>query len=152
MDWMGDRLALLIEEGKRALGAEVVVSSEIPEDEVDDGSGNWEEDDPVEASASFSSSRPIFTSDPSKRSRHQGAYSVPSTSAPRFHSHSRFHSDDLSASSNFAGTAFSSQAGPSSFTSNTYHAESPAIHESMERARAAYMQKRGLGLGLNPDG
>ncbi|KAI9464507.1 hypothetical protein BJY52DRAFT_1249521 [Lactarius psammicola] len=44
MDWMGDRLARLIEDGKKALGKEVVVMSEAQEDEEDDGSGNWEEE------------------------------------------------------------------------------------------------------------
>ncbi|KAH9175934.1 hypothetical protein EDB89DRAFT_1942726 [Lactarius sanguifluus] len=38
MDWMGDRLARLIEDGKKALGKEVVRTEE------DDGSGNWEEE------------------------------------------------------------------------------------------------------------
>lgn len=44
MDWLGGRLAVLIEEGKRALGREVVVQSEAREDEVDDGRGGWEEE------------------------------------------------------------------------------------------------------------
>jgi len=47
MDWIGDRLSELIEEGKRALSTEVVVMSEAKEDEVDDGSGDWEEEQPV---------------------------------------------------------------------------------------------------------
>ncbi|KAF8202130.1 hypothetical protein BJ912DRAFT_1037791 [Pholiota molesta] len=45
MDWIGDKLSMLIEQGKRALNAEVVVMSDAKEDEVDDGSGAWEEDD-----------------------------------------------------------------------------------------------------------
>ncbi len=36
---------MLIEEGKKALGREVVVMSEDPADEVDDGNDDWEEDD-----------------------------------------------------------------------------------------------------------
>lgn len=45
MDWIGDRISKLIEEGKKALGTEVVVMSDAKEDEVDDGSGAWEEDE-----------------------------------------------------------------------------------------------------------
>jgi len=44
MDWIGDKLAMLIEQGKRALQTEVVVMSEAKEDEVDDGRGDWEEE------------------------------------------------------------------------------------------------------------
>jgi len=45
MDWIGDKLSMLIEEGKKALGQEVVVMSDVPEDGVDDGTGAWEEAD-----------------------------------------------------------------------------------------------------------
>ncbi|KAF8966240.1 hypothetical protein BDZ97DRAFT_1808380 [Flammula alnicola] len=45
MDWIGDKLSMLIEQGKRALNTEVVVMSDAKEDEVDDGTGSWEEDD-----------------------------------------------------------------------------------------------------------
>ncbi|KAF8119496.1 hypothetical protein EV363DRAFT_1305375 [Boletus edulis] len=38
MDWIGDRLARLIQEGQKALGWEIVVMSDAKEDEVDDGS------------------------------------------------------------------------------------------------------------------
>ncbi|KAF9068100.1 hypothetical protein BDP27DRAFT_1327936 [Rhodocollybia butyracea] len=41
MDWIGHKLSSLIEEGKKALGREVVVSYEAKEDEVDDGGGEW---------------------------------------------------------------------------------------------------------------
>ncbi|KAL5537014.1 hypothetical protein ACEPAF_837 [Sanghuangporus sanghuang] len=160
MDWIGDRLAQLVEEGKRALGTEVIVASEAPEDEVDDGSGNWEEENPMEASASFSSSRPILSTSPSKRFRHQSsAYSLPDSSVPRlssFPSHSRIHSDDLSASfqstpGRSAAPASNPEAGSSSFLANSYGAESPSIRESMERARAAYLQRHGLGLGIDTE-
>jgi hypothetical protein len=45
MDWIGGKLAMLIEEGKKALGKEVVVMSDAKEDEVDDGTGTWEEEE-----------------------------------------------------------------------------------------------------------
>ena len=44
MDWIGDRLSRLIQEGKKALGREIVVMSDAKEDEVDDGSDAWEEE------------------------------------------------------------------------------------------------------------
>lgn len=44
MDWMSSQLQNLINEGKKALGAEVVVGGA---DEVDDGAEGWEEDEPV---------------------------------------------------------------------------------------------------------
>ena len=59
MDWLGDRLSQLIEEGKRALGTEIVVSSEVPEDEVDDGNGDWIEDENASASFAYESQRRI---------------------------------------------------------------------------------------------
>lgn len=45
MDWIGDKLSMLIEQGKRALNTEVVVMSDAKEDEVDDGSGAWQEEE-----------------------------------------------------------------------------------------------------------
>ncbi|EJD07448.1 uncharacterized protein FOMMEDRAFT_164421 [Fomitiporia mediterranea MF3/22] len=150
MDWIGDRLAQLIEEGKRALGTEIVVESEAPEDEIDDGSGNWVEEDSEELSSFTSSSRREIPMSHPKRSC---AYSVPASSTPRRTalSHSRFHSDDLTASpmsipNQSTDSAFESSAGSTSFLSRTYEAESPSIRDSMERARAAYLQKRGLAL------
>ncbi|PPR08303.1 hypothetical protein CVT24_000762 [Panaeolus cyanescens] len=50
MDWIGDKLAMLIEQGKRALNTEVVVMSDAKEDEVDDGTGDWVEEDEDELS------------------------------------------------------------------------------------------------------
>lgn len=55
MDWIGDRISQLIEEGKKALGTEVVVMSDSKEDEVDDGSGLWEDSDGGELGSSASS-------------------------------------------------------------------------------------------------
>ncbi|KAJ7650161.1 hypothetical protein FB45DRAFT_887134 [Roridomyces roridus] len=45
MDWMGEQLSMLIQEGQKALGREIVVQSDAREDEVDDGSGAWEEEE-----------------------------------------------------------------------------------------------------------
>ncbi|KDR67682.1 hypothetical protein GALMADRAFT_257941 [Galerina marginata CBS 339.88] len=51
MDWIGDKLGMLIEQGRRALQSEVVVMSEAQEDEVDDGRGGWEEDSSADEDA-----------------------------------------------------------------------------------------------------
>jgi hypothetical protein len=45
MDWIGDKLFTLIEQGKKALSHEIVVMSDAAKDEVDDASGAWEEQD-----------------------------------------------------------------------------------------------------------
>jgi hypothetical protein len=57
MDWIGDKLSVLIAEGKRALGREIVVMSDSKEDEVDDGSGTWEDSAPASTARSASTRR-----------------------------------------------------------------------------------------------
>ena len=47
VDWIGDKLALLIEQGKKALSRQIVVMSDAAKDEVDDASGAWEEQHPA---------------------------------------------------------------------------------------------------------
>lgn len=54
MGWIQDKLAQLIEEGKRALNREVVVMSDAKEDEIDDGSGAWEEEETNQHNTSIS--------------------------------------------------------------------------------------------------
>ncbi|KAJ7285067.1 hypothetical protein C8J57DRAFT_1290342 [Mycena rebaudengoi] len=44
MDWIGDQLSMLIQEGQKALGREIVIQSDVREDEIDDGAGVWEEE------------------------------------------------------------------------------------------------------------
>jgi hypothetical protein len=48
---LNDQLARLIADGQRALGAAVVVASESAEDEVDDGLGQWADEDVPGASS-----------------------------------------------------------------------------------------------------
>jgi|SRR5712672_796482 len=147
MDWMGGRLSQLIEDGKRALGKEVVVMSEVQDDEEDDGNGNWEEeadpDAPVgDASRSGSvrhrrrhqprgaaSSSSYLSPPPASPRRQQvlaadfcSAIPIPGCSAPD-------HSADVTRLS-------------SSFHEDESHWQSPELRESMERARAAYLQNR----------
>lgn len=60
MDRIGAQLAALIEQGRRALNSEVVVMSEVKEDEVDDGTGHWvEEPEAGPSSLPVSSSFPV---------------------------------------------------------------------------------------------
>lgn len=58
MDWIGDKLSMLIEQGKRALNAQVVVFSDAVEDEVDDGSDAWEEENDMQNNNSNLTSSP----------------------------------------------------------------------------------------------
>ncbi|KAG6865580.1 hypothetical protein C0991_001339 [Blastosporella zonata] len=158
MDWIGDKLSMLIEEGKRALSREIVVKSDAQEDEVDDGNGAWEEDVP-QHSISASSSRAGSMRRSNKR---------PRSLAPSAHIFStQAHHPTLSSSptkSDFAFTPSTSapqmtstparQRGMSvgsgyemstntSFREDEHAWESPEMRESMERARARLLQNRG---------
>jgi len=75
MNRIQDRLAQLIEEGKRALSREVVVMSDAKEDEIDDGSSAWEEENDYHHHQSASSSRRLGSSRRvTKRSRAQNPF------------------------------------------------------------------------------
>ncbi|KAG1776613.1 hypothetical protein EV702DRAFT_971137 [Suillus placidus] len=161
MDWIGDRLSRLIQEGHRALNTEVVVMSEAKEDEVDDGSGDWEEEQPVAGPSvsrrssfrrtyrprdiqppSYSAFNPSSSPSSSPRKRKFvgeavhlspdrqdfSRLSVPST--PR--RIARESSMDIDACATVT----------SSFKEDVSAWESPELRESMERARAQYLQKR----------
>ncbi|KLO13274.1 hypothetical protein SCHPADRAFT_940521 [Schizopora paradoxa] len=158
MDWIGDKLARLIEEGKRALGTEIVVKSDAQEDEVDDGSGNWVEEN--EGPSSHKRSRTIGTSRsnvPSPSSHKFDFSSSPSVPISR-HGKGRSdgYSDSQGISSSLPVTSMHSRGGsdfsPASFSSRNWETEddcqSASVREAMERARASYRQKRGLGLDL----
>lgn len=173
MDWIGDKLSRLIEEGKRALGKEVVVLSDAPEDEVDDGSGNWVDQDEVPvASTSYASSRPVTLGSPRKRPAWSVAQSYslnePSSSSPRParpSAHARYATDGGYAS--VPVTPLPSRTGfddshamtpsPSLFSRSYQDAvdseASDAVREAMERARAAYRARRAAGMsGLGLEG
>src|SRR5882762_5509582 len=147
MDWIGDKLSQLINDGKRALGTEVVVMSDAQEDAVDDGSGNWEElDGPSTSSASRSNSfrrrhrprhLPLTTS-----TSHTVA---PASSASLRRSQSDIRSPDPSSSAipipdspcrierDFSTDTNHSY---SSFHEDESEWQSSELRESMERARA----------------
>ncbi|KAG2144540.1 hypothetical protein DEU56DRAFT_790210 [Suillus clintonianus] len=161
MDWIGDKLSQLIQEGHRALNMEVVVMSEAKEDEVDDGSGDWEEEQPaVGPSVSRRSSfrrthRPRDIQPPS-----YSAFTVsPSpSSSPRkrkFVGEAVHLSPDRSDFSRLPvpstprriarDSSMDFDAVPtvsSSFKEDESAWQSPELRESMERARAQYLQRR----------
>jgi len=81
MEWMSSRLASLINEGKKALGAEVVLKDDrdqIEEDEgiMDDGADGWRDDEPI--------SMATIRHSPSSPSLRRGAsqFSSPSSYKP----------------------------------------------------------------------
>jgi hypothetical protein len=92
MDWMSDRLRGLIEEGKRALGKEIVIMTEGVEDEeasaIDDGAEGWEEEDADERPKSRTGgTRPGSRNRMNRRpSALNLSSSLPSSSSFTFHS------------------------------------------------------------------
>jgi len=157
MDWIGDKLAMLIEQGKRALNAEVVVMSEAKEDEVDDGFGAWEEEDVGSETRPFAPSSSVGRASSLRRPKRprnivptpygtnhgspipsSSSYSgfMPGSAPPsvlvtpgRKSSHARHMSHESSLPS-FAREDESSW-------------ESPEVRASMERARARLLASRG---------
>lgn len=168
MDWIGDRLTRLIQEGQKALGREIVVMSDAKEDEVDDGSDAWEEERPVPPAAGPSISR--RGSVRSLRRTHKPRdiplppsyspypMSPPSSASPRkrqFEPDSVHHSPGRSTHGGPSapstprriarGTSVESDTLPpiaSSFKEDESAWQSPELRESMERARARYLQRR----------
>lgn len=143
MEWsaLGDKISQLIEEGKRALGREIVVMSERPEDEVDDGMGEWVDDGPS-ASSSSSMARRVR-----KRRAHSiasGPPSYPGSPDPLLPTRaSRFERTGPRASLPAMGGASARNASVDSSYSvrstreDTGEWESPHLREFMERARAS---------------
>jgi hypothetical protein len=152
MDWMGGRLAQLIEDGKRALGKEVVVMSEAQEDEEDDGNGNWEE----EADPNTSLDHASRSSTLRRRGRPQAlnttSYASPFLSPPpTAPSHRQqfltAHSTHSSPSLPILGRASHNDAADmarsySSFREDDSQWQSSELWESMERARVTYLRNR----------
>ncbi|PSR80360.1 hypothetical protein PHLCEN_2v6745 [Hermanssonia centrifuga] len=153
MDWMGDQLAKLIEQGKRALGSEIVVMSEAKEDAVDNGLGDWVEEDNNRMSASTSGS---LRSRRRMRPSNIGIHSPPPTYAsPKttpitksFNIHSRESSStplSVPNSPKRSGRRMSVSSGHS-FVSQTIREDEatlePELREAMERARQTYLQRK----------
>jgi len=157
MDWIGDRLSQLIEEGKKALGKEVVVIADSKEDEVDDGSGLWEDSDGGEFGSPTSSryGRRSLSSPRRKRARPSlpyqtimGDFGGSSPSKPPAYASptkSPFPgSPSLARSSVEPFPASGSSPVMTSWARETEGDwESEEMKASMERARATYMAKMG---------
>jgi hypothetical protein len=152
MDWIGDRLSRLIEEGKRALGKEIVVMSESKEDEEDDGSGQWIEEDgqlPSSSSGTFRHSR-------SKRPRSITVSSPPpqytsKQTTPRTPQTGRFESQPGSAVSSpgrrsRAGSVESARSWTTTHHEDESAWQSPDLREAMERARQSYLQRKQMSM------
>ncbi|KAG9309908.1 hypothetical protein JVU11DRAFT_9940 [Chiua virens] len=157
MDWIGDRLTRLIQEGQKALGREVVVMSEAKEDEVDDGSDAWEEEANNRPGQSVSRRGSVRSLRRAHRPRDiplPPSYSLPSPRKRNFETDSvhlspgrshgghvvsatpRRHARGVSVESDvFAPVASSLKEDESAW-------QSPELRESMERARARYLQRR----------
>ncbi len=150
---MGDQLAKLIEQGKRALGSEIVVMSEAKEDAVDNGLGDWVEEDNNRMSASTSGS---LRSRRRMRPSNIGIHSPPPTYAsPKttpitksFNIHSRESSStplSVPNSPKRSGRRMSVSSGHS-FVSQTIREDEatlePELREAMERARQTYLQRK----------
>jgi hypothetical protein len=144
MDWMGGRLARLIEDGKKALGKEIVVLSEVQEDEVDDGNGNWEE----EADPDASIAGPSRSGSVRRRGRHQASassasyLSPPPTASPRRQQLSTTHLSHSCSAIPIPALAPHDYSADANFHEDDSDWQTPELRESMERARAAYLRSR----------
>ncbi|EIN09434.1 hypothetical protein PUNSTDRAFT_142996 [Punctularia strigosozonata HHB-11173 SS5] len=141
MDWMGGKLAQLIAEGQKALGREVVVMSEAPEDEVDDATGDWQEED--NAMVTDTPGRSTASSRRGSVRRRHAPSLYSGTPSPR---KSRFDGVDVPQSSREKSVElFSAAANPNSSASmreNEHEWQSAEMREFMERARAAKASRR----------
>ena len=153
MDWIGDRISQLIEEGKKALGKEVVVMSDSKEDEVDDGSGLWEDSDGGELGSSTSSRYARSLSSPRrKRARPSLPYhSIPGGSGETSPLRPPVYASPTKSTLPGSPSLMPSPVEPfpasgSMTTSWTRESEgdwqSEEMRASMERAREIYMAKR----------
>ncbi|KAH9072262.1 hypothetical protein EDB83DRAFT_2361950 [Lactarius deliciosus] len=152
MDWMGDRLARLIEDGKKALGKEVVVMSEAQEDEEDDGSGNWEEEAKLGTSSGQASRSGSIRRKDKSQALNFTSYASPFTTPPPSASPRRQQFSTLLSSHPTSALPIPGRSTHSTSvdTVQSYHSyrgdesqwQSPELRESMERARAAYLRDR----------
>lgn len=148
---------MLIEQGKRALGTEVVVMSDAKEDEVDDGSGGWEEEDneqpqTLSRSGSKHTKRPRnFLPPPLTYDSNSSSFapsSAPGSSSyitPRkTHSRGISYETGLGLGLDSGSRNGTFNASPS-FMEDSSSWQSPEIRESMEKARSRYLERRTRG-------
>lgn len=139
MDWLGGKVAKLLEDARKALKTEVVVMSEAREDEVDDGSGAWvsDEDDYGDGGRRTRTGRRQGSSASLRHSLSMRR------GTPQPGVGSQTHTPLASP----VKSNLSAQAGPgtpvSAFDTTAGECESPEVREMMERARAKF-GSRGL--------
>lgn len=143
MDWIGDKLSMLIEQGRRALHTHVVVSSDAKEDEVDDGSDAWEEEHDVNRTSPRQSRSRSGSVRQFKRPKPLNLGAGPSTSsAYHIHHPSSPHFTDLGFPSAPLPTSHSTASLNNISTEDPSTYESPELRESMDRARQRLMSRR----------
>ncbi|KAJ3854106.1 hypothetical protein EV368DRAFT_37449 [Lentinula lateritia] len=151
IDSLGSKLSFLIEQGKRALGREIVVMSEVEEDAVDDGSGAWIEED-QEGEGEFGKRGRGRLSRSGSTSRRRAAGSASSTTASL--GRRAGLGMNVNPPSYGTGLGIPSSALPSSSPSTppaslpTFESswESPELKETMERARAIVRERKSMNF------
>lgn len=142
MDWIGDKLSMLIAEGKKALGKEVVVMSDAPEDQVDDGTGAWEEEEDSIPTRPSSRAGSLSRRSGSVRQRPiQPSYagSPPSSFPLPISPRKRSFAEPPSTSYHAVSASFSLPNTPQDLGGWTGEdGQSPELREYMEKARARY--------------
>ena len=160
---IGDKLGMLIEQGKRALNSHVVVSSDAMEDEVDDGSDAWEEENDMGRSSPRQSrsrsgsvrhcKRPkTLNLGPGQSTHLHHTLHALSSSSPRFEDF-KFPMTSSAPNTSFISGGLSSgysalPASHSTTSLNNISIEDPStfesreLRESMERARQRLMARR----------
>ncbi|EED80402.1 predicted protein [Postia placenta Mad-698-R] len=134
MSWIGDKLALLIAEGQRALGKEVVVMSEAPEDKEGNGMDDWVEEDGGRAQSSHGGLPPYS-------SRHGLPLLSASPRCDRFDlssSHATSYARSIPGSPHCRGREVSIESdrfASMSFQEDESAWQTPELWEAMERAR-----------------
>lgn len=144
---------MLIEEGKKALGTEVVVMSDAKEDEVDDGTGTWEEEEDQRKGnrnrAGSSSSRTQSRSMTISRPGEPTAPMAYSYSSPAWYkgsemppSPSYVPSRSYEPGSSLLHGQFSRSPGEGMMSQSLVdEGVSPEVREYMDRARARYRRE-----------
>ncbi|KAH7924167.1 hypothetical protein BV22DRAFT_1035511 [Leucogyrophana mollusca] len=163
MDWIGDKLSKLIEEGQKALGREIVVMSDAQEDLVDDGTGAWEEEGQPTAGPSTSRRGSLRRPHKPRNIPLPPSYSAfpvspPPSASPRkarFDGNAAQYSPGRITHAGLPTPSTPRRIGrgvsvesdtftplSSSFREDESAWQSPEMRESMERARAQYLQNR----------
>ncbi|KAJ3994284.1 hypothetical protein F5050DRAFT_1575942 [Lentinula boryana] len=157
MDSLGSKLSLLIEQGKRALGREVVVMSEVEEDAVDDGSGAWiEEDEEQEFGRKDRAHRGrLSRSGSTSKRRAAGSVSASSTTGSLGRRAGVGMNMNINPPPYGMGTDMSLSSLPStppaSLPTCETSWESPELRETMERARAIVRERKSMNFRTDTD-